>query len=73
MVLELTNEQLCVLFNKNNKNEEEIVNVLTEIKDNLKYGVNEDRFDTVIRNLENTDYSHEFEKYTEQWNALLEG
>lgn len=48
------------LFNKNNKKEEEIVNVLTEIKDNLKYGVNEDRFDTVISNLENKiiDYKH---------------
>lgn len=36
------------------------------IKDKETYG-------RIISNLENTDYSHEFEKYKEQWKALLEG
>ena len=39
------------LFNKNNK-DDEYLTVLGEIRDNLKYGIKEDRFDEVIRNLE---------------------
>ena len=31
-----------------------------------------DLYDIIINNLNSTDYSHEFEKYKEQWKALLE-
>ncbi len=34
---------------------------------------NNEKYDEIINNLKSTDYSHEFEKYKEQWNALLEG
>lgn len=32
-----------------------------------------EKFCNIINNLKTTDYSHEFEKYKEQWKALLEG
>ncbi len=32
-----------------------------------------EKLDEIINNLKSTDYSHEFEKYKEQWKALLEG
>lgn len=32
-----------------------------------------DIYNNIVNTLENTDYSHEFEKYKEQWKALLEG
>lgn len=32
-----------------------------------------DTRNNIVNNLENTDYSREFEKYKEQWKALLEG
>ncbi len=32
-----------------------------------------EKFNKIINNLKSTDYSHEFEKYKEQWSALLEG
>ncbi len=32
-----------------------------------------EKYNDIINNLKSTDYSHEFEKYKEQWNALLEG
>ncbi len=32
-----------------------------------------EKYDNIINSLKATDYSHEFEKYKEQWNALLEG
>ncbi len=35
--------------------------------------INKDLYDNIINILNSTDYSHEFEKYKEQWKALLEG
>ncbi len=32
-----------------------------------------EKYDNIINNLKSTDYSHEFEKYKEQWKNLLEG
>lgn len=32
-----------------------------------------EKYNKIINNLESTDYSHEFEKYREQWKNLLEG
>lgn len=32
-----------------------------------------EKYHSIINYLQTTDYSHEFEKYKEQWNALLEG
>lgn len=32
-----------------------------------------EKYDSLITNLKSTDYSHEFEKYKEQWKNLLEG
>ena len=40
--------------------------VINLIKDKEKYN-------NIINNLKSTDYSHEFEKYKEQWKNLLEG
>lgn len=34
---------------------------------------NKELYNTVLNNLGSADYSHEFEKYKEQWKALLEG
>ncbi|MBE6820938.1 MAG: glycosyltransferase [Ruminococcaceae bacterium] len=34
---------------------------------------NKEKCDGIISNLKSTDYSHEFEKYKEQWKNLLEG
>lgn len=34
---------------------------------------NKERYNMVTDNLKSTDYSHEFQKYQEQWKALLEG
>lgn len=34
---------------------------------------NKDKYSDIVKNLETTDYSHEFEKYKEQWKNLLEG
>ncbi len=34
---------------------------------------NKDTYNNIVNTLENTDYSQEFEKYKEQWKALLEG
>lgn len=34
---------------------------------------NKDLYNTILNNLGSADYSHEFEKYKEQWKALLEG
>lgn len=34
---------------------------------------NKKTYSDIVDNLQNTDYSHEFEKYKEQWKALLEG
>lgn len=34
---------------------------------------NNEKYNRLISNLESADYSHEFQKYKEQWNALLEG
>lgn len=41
------------LFKKNNDNETELITVLGEIRDNLKTGVSEDRFNKVVTELEN--------------------
>lgn len=41
-------------------------NVINLINDKEKYN-------NIINNLKSTDYSHEFEKYKEQWKNLLEG
>ncbi len=32
-----------------------------------------EKYDYILKNLKSTDYSHEFEKYKEQWKNLLEG
>lgn len=34
---------------------------------------NKDKHSDIVKNLETTDYSHELEKYKEQWKNLLEG
>ena len=34
---------------------------------------NKEKYNDIINNLKSTDYSHEFEKYKEQWKNLLEG
>ena len=34
---------------------------------------NKENYDNIVNNLKSTDYSHEFEKYKEQWKNLLEG
>lgn len=34
---------------------------------------NKENYDDIVKNLKSTDYSHEFEKYKEQWKNLLEG
>ena len=34
---------------------------------------NKEKYDEIINNLKSTDYSHEFDKYKEQWKKLLEG
>lgn len=63
------------LFNKNNK-DDEYLTVLGEIRDNLKFGINEDRFDEVIRNFEVklVDFKHnnddEIEALTDKVNKL---
>lgn len=49
------------------KNSESIVKSITNLINDKKL------YTDIIYNLESTDYSHEFEKYKEQWNALLEG
>ncbi len=44
------------------------------IAENVTYLINDkEKLDKIINNLKSTDYSHEFEKYKEQWSALLEG
>lgn len=34
---------------------------------------NKENYDDIVKNLKSTDYSHEFEKYKDQWKNLLEG
>ncbi len=41
-------------------------NIINLINDKEKY-------DNILNNLKSTDYSHEFDKYKEQWKNLLEG
>ncbi|MBQ2903050.1 MAG: glycosyltransferase [Clostridia bacterium] len=48
-------------------NSESITESITNLINDKKLYTN------IIYNLESTDYSHEFEKYNEQWSALLEG
>lgn len=44
------------------------------IAENITDLINDkEKYDIIINNLKSTDYSHEFEKYKEQWKALLEG
>lgn len=44
------------------------------VAENITNLINDKKLYTdIIYNLESTDYSHEFEKYKEQWDALLEG
>ncbi len=44
------------------------------IAENITDLINDkEKYDIIINNLKSTDYSNEFEKYKEQWKALLEG
>lgn len=59
--------------------ENDVSGIVCEIKPEaiaesiIKLINNKENYDNITNNLKSTDYSHEFEKYKEQWKTLLEG